>query len=54
VTLTDSEARAWVAAVEHLTELGLNPLVDIETCRQLWRHGDRELALTLARMRGAV
>lgn len=52
--LTDSEARAWIAAIDHLTRLGLIPLVDIETCRALWRHGEHDLAWRLAHFRGAA
>jgi hypothetical protein len=37
-----------------LLELGLPPIFALETCRALWRYGDRELALMLARIRGAA
>jgi hypothetical protein len=54
VTLSDQEARAWVAAVAHLTTCGLLPLVNLPTCRALWRHGEKALALRLARLRGVA
>jgi len=39
-------------AAEHLLAHGLPPLFPLDTIRALWRHGDRELAVTLARIRG--
>jgi len=44
---------AILAAVEHLDRLDLPPLVTIETCRLLWRHGERTHAHRLARLAGA-
>jgi hypothetical protein len=45
---------AAVAAVNHLSALELPPLVDLLTCRALWRSGERTLAWRLARLRGAA
>jgi hypothetical protein len=45
---------AVVAAADHLSGAGLPPLVDLQTCRALWRHGERTLAYRLARVRGAA
>lgn len=45
--------RGVVEAAGHLAELGLPPLFRLDTCRALWPD-DRELAVTLARLRGAA
>jgi hypothetical protein len=42
------------AAADHLTEHGYPPLFRLPVLRQLWRHGERDLAFRLARIRGAA
>jgi hypothetical protein len=42
------------AAAEYLLGLGLPPLFPVDVIRALWRRGDRELAITLARIRGVA
>jgi hypothetical protein len=51
--MTADQAEAIRATYEHLSRLGLTPLFRLPALRQLWRH-DRELALMLARLRGAA
>jgi hypothetical protein len=42
------------AAAEHLLAHNLPPLFPVDTIRALWRHGDRGLAVALARIRGVA
>lgn len=52
--LTDHQLDGAVDAAEHLMACGLPPIFALDTLRALWRRGDRELALMLARTRGAA
>jgi hypothetical protein len=54
VALTDHQLDSAVAAAEYLLGLGLPPLFQLDVLRALWRRGDRQLAETLARIRGAA
>jgi len=43
--VTDKEAEAAVAAIDHLDMVGTPGLLDIDTCQALWRIGFRDLAV---------
>lgn len=51
--VSDSMARAAVAAIEHLDRLGTPALVDAATCRALRRIGQHKVADRMATRMGA-
>jgi hypothetical protein len=51
---TAGQVPAIRATAAHLTDHGYPPLFRLAVLRDLYRHGERELALTLARIRGAA
>jgi hypothetical protein len=53
--VSDKQAEAAVAAIEHLDLVGTPGLLDVNTCRAMWRVGFRDLAVAVdARTRGLV
>lgn len=49
VPMTDHQAAAWHAAVEHLERMGCLAMAPMNVRRELWRRGgsDRRLSLSL-------
>lgn len=53
--ISDKQAQAAVAAIEHLADVGTPGLMDRDTCRAMWRIGSRDLAVQVdARTQGLV
>jgi hypothetical protein len=53
--ISDAQADAAVAAIQHLDGLGTPGLLSNDTCRALWRKGFRDLAIEVdERTRGLV
>lgn len=46
--LSDVMVEAVVSALHHLDDLGVPGILDIHTCRSLWRQGHRQLAADVA------
>jgi hypothetical protein len=47
--ISDKQAEAAVAAIEHLDLVGTPGLLDERTCRAMWRVGRRDLAVAVQR-----
>jgi hypothetical protein len=47
--ISDNQAEAAAAAIAHLDLVGTPGLLDIDTCRAMWRIGRRDLAVTVHR-----
>ncbi|WP_156434369.1 hypothetical protein [Mycobacterium sp. IS-1590] len=53
--ISDKQAEAAAAAIEHLDEMGTPGLLDRDTCRAMWRIGSRDRAVEVdARTQGLV
>jgi hypothetical protein len=52
--LTENQLDGATHAARHLFAHQLPPIFALPTLRALWRRGDRDLATTLARIRGAI
>lgn len=53
--VSDKQAAAAVAAIQHLGDAGMAGMLDRDTCRAMWRIGFRGLAAEVdARARGAA
>jgi hypothetical protein len=47
--ISDKQAEAAAAAIEHLDLVGTPGLLDVDTCRAMWRCGHRSLAESVRR-----
>ncbi|WP_165796355.1 hypothetical protein [Mycobacterium ahvazicum] len=52
--ITDAQVDGAAAALNHLATLGYPGIVDIDTCRGLWRRGHRALAVDYSTRPGAA